>query len=69
MTQEINLKAASELIKAAATSLQKDILRELKAFAASSKIICYNGDTELPRLEVGEAVVIVPCGCRINGRF
>jgi hypothetical protein len=67
MTQEITLKSASDLIKAAATSLQKDILRELKAFAASSKIVCFNGDTELSKLEVGEAVVIVNGNLNVTG--
>jgi hypothetical protein len=67
MTQEITLKAATELIKAAASSLQKDILKELKAFAAGSKIICYNSDTELPELAVGEAVVLVKGNLNIQG--
>lgn len=68
MTQEISLKEASELIKSAATSLQNDIMSELKVFDTyERKIICYNGNTELSELKVGEAVVIVNGNLHVTG--
>jgi hypothetical protein len=60
MKQEITINEAIALIESTATILQKDILRELKAFGDNNiKVICYSGDTSLPELIVGEAVVIV----------
>jgi hypothetical protein len=68
MTQEISLKEASELIKSAASSLEKDILAELNMFVDNDrKIICYNGDTALPELKVGEYVVIVNGNLNVTG--
>ena len=68
MTQEITIKEATVLIESAATSLQIDILRELKAFGGiGSKIICYNGNTELSELKVGEDVVIVNGNLNVTG--
>jgi len=68
MTQEITFNEATALIESAPISLQKDILRELKAFSESSgKIICYNEDTNLPELKVGQAVVIVNGNLKVTG--
>lgn len=68
MTQEITFSEASAIIKSTDTILQKDILRELKAFAdVSGKVICYTGDTTLPELKVGEAVVIVNGNLNVAG--
>src|ERR1044072_4291467 len=68
MTQEITFKEAIALIESTDTILQKDILRELKAFAdVSGKVICYTGDTTLPELKVGDAVVIVNGNLNVAG--
>ena len=68
MTQEITFDEATALIESAANSLQKDILRELKPMSeGSGKIICYNGDTNLQELKVGEAVVIVNGNLNVTG--
>jgi hypothetical protein len=68
MIQEITQAEATALIKLAATPLEKDMLNELKAFADNSiKIMCYNGDTELPELKVGEAIVIVNGNLHVTG--
>src|SRR5688572_30763572 len=70
MTQEISLKAATELVKSAATLLEKDIMSELKAYSSiDGKIICYNGDTELLELKVGEDIVIVNGNLHVTGNI
>jgi hypothetical protein len=67
MTQEITIKEATELIKSAATSLQKDIMSVLKDFSKDRKIICYNRNTKLSELEVGKDVVIVNGNLNVTG--
>lgn len=70
MTQEITFKEATELIESAATSLQKDIQIRLKShFEISGKIICYNGNTELSELKVGEDIVIVNGNLNVPGNI
>lgn len=68
MKQEITFTEALALIKSTDTVLQKDIFRELNAFSdVSSKVICYTGDTSLPELKVGEAVVIINGNLNVTG--
>src|SRR5689334_6441225 len=68
MTQEITFKEAQALIERTDSILQKDILRELKAFGQSSgNVICYTADTSLPELKVGDAIVIVNGNLTVDG--
>jgi len=70
MTQQISLTEATELIKPAATPLEKEIISQLKFFDSyERKIICYNGNIELPELKVGEAVVIVNGNLHVTGNI
>src|SRR5690349_5739227 len=70
MTKELTLEQATALIKSAATPLQQNILSELKPLAEMrGKLICYDGDVELPELKVGTAVVIVNGNLNVTGNI
>ena len=70
MTKELTLEQAIALIQAAASPLQQNILSELKPLVKMrGKVICYDGDVELPELEVGTAVVIVNGNLNVTGNI